>query len=178
MSIFQKFFLGFVLVGGVTFSIQDNLVDGKEEYKLEKVVKNTVQSKQIQQKDKTKEVKKEWNTDSLVFFDKYKFAAETASTPSRKTRGLSGRKTFPKNHAMLFVFSDNTYNGFWMKDMYLSIDMVWLDENRNVVHIEREVDPNTFPKVFGDHKKSKYVLEFESGTSEKIGIKIGSHFKF
>ena len=178
MSIFHKIFLIFVLVGGVTFTIQGNIADGKSEHEPKKVVKNTGQSKQIQQKNKTKEVKKEWNTDSLVFFDTYKFAAETASTPSRKTRGLSGRKTFPKNHVMLFVFSDNTYNGFWMKDMYLSIDMVWLDENRNVVHIEREVDPNTFPKVFGDHKKSKYVLEFDSGTSEKIGIKIGSHFKF
>ena len=175
MSIFHKIFLIFVLVGGVTFTIQGNIADGKSEHKPKKVIENT---KQIQYKEKTATDKGEWNTDSVIVFGKHRFATETANTTKRKMLGLSGRKTFPKNHAMLFVFADNTYNGFWMKDMHLSIDIVWLDENKRVVHIEREVEPNTFPKVFGDHKKSKYVLEFDSGTSERIGIKTGSEFKF
>jgi len=101
---------------------------------------------------------------------------DIADTEQSRIHGLSGRKSMPKNHAMLFVFDEISYHGIWMKDMNFALDIVWLNEYSEVIHIERNVAPETFPKTFGPQKSSKYVLEFNAGFVAKNSIKIGDKF--
>lgn len=101
---------------------------------------------------------------------------DIADTEQSRIQGLSGRKSIPKNHAMLFVFDESAQHGIWMKDMNFALDIVWLNEYREVIHVERNVTPETFPKIFGPQKPSKYVLEFKAGFASKNGIKIGDKF--
>lgn len=101
---------------------------------------------------------------------------DMVDTESERRLGLGGRESMPKNHGMLFVFEENAEHGIWMKDMKFSIDIVWLNEYSEVIYIERNISPSTFPKVFGPQKPSRYVIEFNAGFLERNNIKIGDKF--
>ncbi len=101
-----------------------------------------------------------------------------ADTPALRQRGLSGRPTMGDDEVMLFIFENPARNFFWMKDMLFSIDIVWLDANRKVIHIEQSVKPKTYPKSFGPDEDSKYVLEFKEGVINSVGLKVGDSIDF
>lgn len=101
-----------------------------------------------------------------------------ADTPMSRERGLSGRISLDSDTVMLFVFENSSLHNFWMKDMLFSIDMVWLDTNRKIIHIERSVKPETYPKSFGPDEDSKYVLEFKEGAINTIGLEVGDQVEF
>lgn len=106
------------------------------------------------------------------------FSIEVADTPALMEKGLSGRKSISANEGMLFSFSAPGIHEFWMKDMKFSIDIVWFDSQRRVVHIEKSLSPSTFPKTFTSTVDSQYVLEILAGQSDKLGLKIGDQFNF
>lgn len=92
-----------------------------------------------------------------------------------RERGLSGRNSLNKNEGMLFVFKSPDMYGFWMKDMKFSIDIVWI-ENNKVIFIEKNVSPNTYPKVFYPKDKASVVLELPSGFCDANLISVGDSF--
>jgi uncharacterized membrane protein (UPF0127 family) len=101
---------------------------------------------------------------------------DIAKTQEQRTKGLSGRIVMPKNHAMLFIFEEKGRHGIWMKEMNFALDIVWLNEFNEVVHIEKNISPETFPNVFIPPYDSKYVLEFNAGFTSKNNIKSGDLF--
>lgn len=102
---------------------------------------------------------------------------EYAMTEAVRERGLSGRASLAPDEAMLFVFpKDDTY-GFWMKDMLIPIDIYWLDAQGQVVSMEREVAPETYPNVFYPSAPARYVLETRSGFARDHSVTIGSKLK-
>ncbi|MEK7588430.1 MAG: DUF192 domain-containing protein [Patescibacteria group bacterium] len=103
---------------------------------------------------------------------------DLALTAKEQERGLSGRKELKENAGMLFVFNLTTVHYFWMKDMNFSIDMIWLDEFGQVVYIQKNVSPDSYPTLFGPNKSSKYVLETQAGFSEKNNIEVGMKANF
>ena len=156
----------------------------------EKVVSNEVVIPRIamQEVDNTKVSNKVSNTAAVgnatvVAPDPYKhvkvsinssvFDALVSDTPALQARGLSGFKNLAKNELMLFVFKKPTRSGFWMKDMFFSLDIVWLDSNKKVVHIEQNISPDTYPKIFGPVTPAQYVMEFKAGTVARLGTKKG-----
>lgn len=91
-----------------------------------------------------------------------------------RQRGLSGTSNLPTDQAMLFVFTTDSKWGFWMKDMNYPIDMVWLDNNKNVVYTVKNAQPSSYPDtIFKPNRISRYVIELASGTIERTGISIG-----
>lgn len=91
------------------------------------------------------------------------FIAEVANTEAKRTLGLSGRKSLQTNQGMLFVFDEPSQPGFWMKDMNFPIDIIWLDENKKIIGIEKNLQPSSYPQVFYPPQKIKSVLEINSG---------------
>lgn len=106
------------------------------------------------------------------------YKALLANTPSLREKGLSGRAGLGTDEAMLFVFDDVSKHQFWMKDMLFAIDIVWLDVDKRVVHIEQSVKPESFPKSYGPDEDSKYVLEFKEGVVNAIGLEVGDKADF
>jgi uncharacterized membrane protein (UPF0127 family) len=102
------------------------------------------------------------------------FEAEILDDGSERERGLSGRESLEREKVMFFVFEEETYPGIWMKDMAFPIDIAWIDKKGAIVHIEKNVSPKTFPKVFFPPAKSLYVLEANAGFFESHGLKVGS----
>lgn len=104
--------------------------------------------------------------------------AEVADTPVKQEEGLSGRAKLDENQVMLFVFSKSGYHSFWMKNMNFPIDLAWIDEHKKIIHIESNVSPNTFPKIFNSPIPSLYVLETRANFFIEQGIKIGDLVNF
>lgn len=106
------------------------------------------------------------------------FNVEVADNPFLLTKGLSGHAPLSPNEGMLFVFEKIGDHGIWMKDMNFSIDIVWINENNQVVHIEEAVSPKTYPKIFNSNLESLYVLEIASGEVDRINLKKGDMVEF
>jgi uncharacterized membrane protein (UPF0127 family) len=51
-------------------------------------------------------------------------------------RGLGGYESLPDDRGMLFVFQQPGEYGFWMKDMVMAIDIIWISVENQVVHVE------------------------------------------
>lgn len=88
---------------------------------------------------------------------------EIADTDSEREQGLSGRKNLPKDQGMLFVLDEPGQYGFWMKDMNFPIDIVWLDSHKKIIGITKNLQPNSYPKIFMSPLGTKYVLELNPG---------------
>ncbi len=108
---------------------------------------------------------------------------EVADTDSERMKGLSGRENIGENEGLLFVFEKEGNYGFWMKDMNFPIDIAWINKDKKIINIEKNVSPDTYPKVFYGsdfikNEKSLYVLETSAGFFEKNKIEIGDVLKF
>ncbi len=102
------------------------------------------------------------------------FSAVLADTDSKRILGLSGWQSMSSNQVMLFVFDYPDKWGIWMKDMLFPIDIMWFDENLNMVHFVENVSPETFPEVFEPKSNSLYIVEAKAGFIEKNSLSIGS----
>lgn len=101
-----------------------------------------------------------------------------ADEPSEWERGLGGKKEFSEAQGMLFVFPEDGSYGMWMKDMHLSIDIVWISAAGEVVYIEENVSPETYPTAFRNTDPARFVLELPAGMAALYGVSTGSFVGF
>lgn len=104
--------------------------------------------------------------------------ASVANTDSARVKGLSGTSPLGQNEAMLFIFDTPGRWGMWMKDMKYSLDMVWLDDSKQVVYLTQNVSPDTYPKVFLPDTDARYVIELPAGFIQAHGIAVGQIASF
>lgn len=98
---------------------------------------------------------------------------EIADTEAERMQGLSGRSTVPQD-GLLFVFPEPGTYGFWMKDMLISIDMIWIAEDGSIVAIDEAVSPDTYPNLYRPPVPVRYVLETEAGDAKSRGWSVGT----
>lgn len=106
------------------------------------------------------------------------FSMEVTKTKAELEKGLSGHTPLLKDQGMLFIFSKPDKYGFWMKGMLFPIDIIWIDENFKIVHIENSVYPATYPKIFYPDSQALYVLEVSSGQTYTLNLRMGDTVKF
>jgi uncharacterized membrane protein (UPF0127 family) len=106
--------------------------------------------------------------------------ADVAINEEQKTKGLAVKDQLNENEAMLFVFTTSGNHAFWMKDMKFPIDIIWMDDNKTVVHIERSLDPcdPTSCPIYQPNTNSLYVLETVAGFANKYNVTEGTKMKF
>ena len=112
----------------------------------------------------------ERSTDSVAFH------VDIASTPQALAQGLMNRHHLAKDAGMLFVFPKLQKTKFWMKDTYLTLDLVFMDENFNVVQLHENAQPLDLTKIDSD-VPVKYVLEISAGSIQHHNIQKGDLFK-
>ena len=113
--------------------------------------------------------------------DKACFYSEIADNRSEREKGLSGREALDNNNGMLFIFEEETFPGFWMKDMNFPIDILWINKNKEIIGIEKSIQPCKTEKecpVFYPNSRIKYALEINSGFSEVYGFEKGNSVYF
>jgi uncharacterized protein len=101
-----------------------------------------------------------------------------ADTTEEHMRGLSGNDPLNLNQGMLFIFQSEGIKKIWMKDMKFGLDIYWINTEKVILHIEKNIYPETYPKVFGPDHPVKYVLEVPAGFSEIFNINVGDTIKF
>lgn len=135
--------------------------------------------KNIENKNISKiNVKQEINNIKYIKIANKILKVELAETEEEQIKGLSGRQKIENGTGMLFVFKKPSVNYFWMKDMNFPIDIIWIDENFQIINIEKNVKPESYPATFGPKEDSKYVLEVEALFSEKNNLKLGEKVEF
>ncbi len=121
----------------------------------------------------TTDVAKSLQGSNYVVIGETKLAVEIADSDAERVRGLSGRASLEQGTGLLFIFDTSDIHGIWMKDMKFAIDIVWVADNMQVVHIEKNVTPDTYPTVFKPNRPARFVLEMPAGLVSKEGIKYG-----
>lgn len=103
---------------------------------------------------------------------------EVVATPQERSRGLSGRTELLEGHGMLFVFPRSGLYSFWMPDMNFAIDIIWIDERFEVVYIEEDIGPETYPESFISDVPARFVLEVNAGGVDKYDVEVGDVIRF
>ena len=106
--------------------------------------------------------------------------AEVAVTEAERARGLMFREKLLPDQGMLFVFERESAYAFWMKNTLIPLDMLWLDRDRRIVHIERNVPPcksDPCPS-YDPGRPGLYVLELAAGVSDRFGLKLSDRLDF
>ena len=113
---------------------------------------------------------------TIILDDKI-LEVQIADSDSLRVRGLMFQDELPYNEGMLFVFEGSETRPMWMLNMQFNLDVIWFDENANVVAIEKnvpqckttiEVVACRENAVSGDN--AKYVLEVSAGFVDKFDI--------
>lgn len=99
--------------------------------------------------------------------------ASIADSLPERIKGLSGTPYLPEGIVKLFAFGAESDHSIWMKDMNYAIDIIWVAKAGQIVHIEKEVAPETYPESFGSPKPAWYVIEAPAGFVDKNAIAIG-----
>lgn len=103
---------------------------------------------------------------------------ERVSSEQDLEKGLSGRESMPENQGMLFTFESSGKHCFWMKDMKFSLDMIWVNADKKVVYVEKNVQPSTYPDTFCPDQPALYVIEVNAGVANKAYLSTGSQLQF
>lgn len=101
---------------------------------------------------------------------------EVARTPEERAQGLMGRRHLGKEEGMLFIFEEEGYHSFWMKDTLIPLSIAFIDREGRIVQIT-----DMKPLTLTSHTPPQpilYALEMTQGWFSKNGIKVGDRVKF
>ena len=119
-----------------------------------------------------------------VFVGETAFDVEIAATPAEHQRGLSGREELAPGDGMLFVYAEPSVLTFWMKDMLLPLDFVWVGADCTVVDITHDVPnpprdaaPLALPR-YSSAGPASYNLEINAGEAQRFGLSEGDLVRF
>jgi len=108
-----------------------------------------------------------------------KIEAELAYTDETRMRGLMFRDSLAADAGMLFIFPYMDRHSFWMKNTLISLDIIWLNERKEIVYFTTAVPCTSDPCTsYVPMQKAKYVLEVNEGFAKKHGLKIGTRLEF
>src|SRR3989440_6752402 len=100
------------------------------------------------------------------------FAVEMASTPEEQAKGLMFRRQLPQGQGMLFDFHQEQPTSFWMKNTYISLDMIFIRGDGRILRIAENTVPLSEALV-PSGGPVRAVLEVVAGTARKLGIAPG-----
>jgi uncharacterized protein len=98
------------------------------------------------------------------------FAAEIADTDELRSRGLMFRHLLPSDRAMLFDFGTPRPAAMWMKNTYISLDMLFVRTDGTIAALAENTEPLS-TQVISVDEPVKGVVELAAGTVKRLGIK-------
>ena len=102
----------------------------------------------------------------------HEFTVEVVDTPKKRAVGLMYRTEMAADHGMLFDFKASRLVQFWMKNTYISLDMIFIREDGTIVRIARRTEPRSLRQI-SSGERVRFVLEVVAGTAERIGLRPG-----
>ena len=116
-----------------------------------------------------------------VTINNFTLVADIAETGDQRSKGLSVKDTLNETEGMLFVFSTEREHSFWMKGMKFPIDIIWIDGDKEVVHVEHSLEPcvpDSSCQTYRPSADSLYVLETVAGFAQKYNVTENTYVDF
>lgn len=104
--------------------------------------------------------------------DAFMFTVEIADTEPLRSRGLMFRQRLPEDRGMLFDFGTPRPVSMWMKNTFISLDMLFIREDGTIAYIAENTVPQSLDTI-GISEPVLAVLELAGGTARKLGIRAG-----
>ena len=103
-------------------------------------------------------------------------SVEVMRTPEEQERGLMFRRFMPADRGMLFDFHAEAPVMMWMKNTYISLDMVFTDKSGQVTWVVENAEPMS-EDIIPSNGPVYAVLEINGGAAARLGIKRGDKVK-
>ncbi len=103
------------------------------------------------------------------------YYVEVADTLPEMQKGLMNRKKLKADSGMIFIFKKDHPQpiSMWMKNTFISLDMLFLDSNGKIIALVQNTTPMSERLIRPTLKPTSYVVELNAGEIKKQGIKIG-----
>jgi len=116
----------------------------------------------------------------------YKFDIYVATTRAQQTRGLMHVRYMPDSTGMLFVYRQPRLLSMWMKNTYMSLDMLFIRADGSIANIETHTEPLSLESIseplslesISAIEPLNFVLELNAGVTERLGIDTDSRVHF
>jgi len=102
---------------------------------------------------------------------------ELADNATKRADGLMMRNKMEENQGMLFIFPVQEYQSFWMKNTILSLDMLFINSDLEIVTVHKKTEPFATTS-YASTEPAQYVLETLAGYTDKYDIKVGDKVIF
>jgi uncharacterized membrane protein (UPF0127 family) len=112
------------------------------------------------------------NSDTLRTID-----IELATNDTERAKGLMDRKSMTDTQGMLFIFPHAQEQSFWMKNTYISLDIIYVDDHKGIVSVQKYTTPLS-EESLPSFQKAQYVLEVNAGFCDKYHIAYGDKIAF
>ena len=108
--------------------------------------------------------------------------ADVVDTPASREKGLMFYRELPKDYGMLFVFHMEMAMTFWMKNTWVSLDIVFIDRDKRITRVHERVRPSAEDTADADVARvggpAQYVLELPAGAARRFKLKPGQRAAF
>lgn len=107
----------------------------------------------------------------------HQFKVEVVTTEEDKRQGLMGRESLSEDRGMLFVYDEEGNQSFWMKNMLIPLDILFIASDLVITHISENVPPCVVLDNdcinYSSLKPTQYILELSAGVSDELNIDVG-----
>lgn len=100
------------------------------------------------------------------------YQVEIADEPHEQIRGLMGHDHLEDNHGMLFLYDEDRVVQFWMKNVLIPLDLIFLDNCGTVIQLHENAQPDD-PSIIESMSPVRAVLELRGGAAKRDQIQVG-----
>ena len=125
----------------------------------------------------------EFHTRLVTLPDGYQVRCELMATPDEIARGMMFRDSLAPDRGMLFFHKQPGVYRYWMYNVRIPLDMIWMDVDRKIVELVPDTQPCTEEdptrcRVYGGAALAVTVLELPVGSIAKHGLRVGQRLRF
>ena len=101
---------------------------------------------------------------------------ELADTPEKRATGLMFRQSLDPNAGMLFVYTSDSTDAYFMKNTLISLDLIFISSDLKIEAIAKETIPFSENLITSD-QPFRYVLEVRAGYTTAHNLTVGDSVK-
>jgi uncharacterized membrane protein (UPF0127 family) len=130
-----------------------------------------------------KETIEDFHDRTVTLPDGAEIRAEVMTRDQDMMRGMMFRDSFPEGRGMLFIHGSPGKHHYWMYQVKVPLDIIWMDNSGRVVEMSENTPPCKAEKAsecpnYGGNETSVVVLELPAGNARKHGIDVGDSIRF
>ena len=123
------------------------------------------------------------NITEVMFPNGKSVQAETMFREIDQMRGMMFRDSLAKDRGMLFVHRADEGYPYWMYQVRIPLDIIWMNHDHQIVEISANTPPCRSKSSrecpsYGGRQKARYVLELAGGGAELYGLHVGDTLRF